>query len=156
MSLFYSFSQHWCWFVVTWIITRTGSFLSTVILICRGFSFCWHTQDSESCDTSSNLSGSSILNYCGVYLPVMSCRIQWNMSTQQFTNGSQLFWLWVPRNWSDPVHLLTTPLLAGNTRITHWVLLVIQTTNQKSFKLNTIYSQDTFPSRHENNNQSVY
>ena len=71
-----------------------------------------------------------------------------NMGTKQFIDGSQLCWLWPPRNWSDPVHL---PL--GYTRTTHWVLL--NNSNQKSFKLNTIYLKDTFTSRHENNNQSV-
>ena len=68
-----------------------------------------------------------VLRYRGVCLPLMASSLSADMGTQQFTDGSQLGWLWTQRNWSDPVHLQIYPLKGGwavsnNTRITHRVL----------------------------------
>ena len=72
--------------------------------------------------------------------------VYWWGSTQLTMSPNEL-------KWSSPPS--TISLMVGNTRITHWVLLVNSNHKPKSFMFNTIYSEDTFTSRHENNNQSV-
>ena len=90
----------------------------------------------------------------------MAGSLSTDMVTQQFTDGSQLGWLWTQgteviqsayklplKGWLmvDQPHQNNSSSSVGNSN-----------QKQKSFKLNTIYLQDTLTIKHENSNQTKH
>ena len=59
------------------------------------------------------------VGYRGVCLPSLASSLSTDMGTQQFTDGSQLSWLWAPRNCSDPVQDNSWVLLAKQFNISN-------------------------------------
>ena len=98
-----------------------------------------------------------MLCYHGVCLPSMATNLSTGKGIQQFTNGScvdyepqgteviQSAYRLPPKGWLmvDQPHQNNSSSSVAN--LNH---------KPKSFKLNTIYSQDTFTIKHENNIQT--